>query len=832
MPLLDADWEAARCEPDEHLDPSGIEGLDWLPAQVPGTAATALRDAGLWRPGEPIDLDAEDWWFRARFDEAPAAEGEEVVLRIEGVATVADVFLNGELLLRIESMFVSHDLEVGALLRREGNLLQIRCLALGPLVRAPRKPRARWRQKLVAGGMRFHRTMLLGRAPGMASGPQAVGPWRPIRLERRRLLAVEALVARARLRGSDGSLDVRARLRPIGAVAPTAVEAELTGPSGGCRARLSLADAGGEVEASGSLEVPDVARWWPHTHGEPSLHEVRLRIDVGSESMNLDAGRVGFRELAPGPTPDHDVEADGLDLHVNGVRLFARGAVWTPVDFVGLAATKAELRSALTRARDAGMNMVRLPGTGVYESPAFHDLCDELGILVWQDFMFANMDYPIGDEAFRESVEREVGQALASVAGRPSLAVLCGNSEVEQQVAMLGLDPALGRGELFGELLPRLVADAGVDAPYLPSAPCGGDLPFRTDSGIANYYGVGGYLRPLEDARRAEVRFASECLAIANLPDSVPPDGKAGVPRDSGADWDFEDVRDHYLRLLFEVDPARLRSEEPQRYFELSRAVSGEVMAAVFGEWRRPGSPCGGGLVLWMQDLEPGAGWGVVDHMGVPKAAYSYLRRVLAPIAVWTSDEGLNGVGVHVANDGPLSLAARLRVALYRDFEHLTAEAEKKLSLAPHESVSDNVESILGRFVDVSWAYRFGPPAQNMVVASLESDAGDGAEPISRAFHFPVGRPAEAEPASSLGFGAEVHDAGAGGVELILEAARCVHGVRIEAPGLEPDDDAFSLEPGRARTVNLRAIGSGSDAAPITIRAINMQGSVAVRPLE
>jgi hypothetical protein len=119
-----------------------------------------------------------------------------------------------------------------------------------------------------------------------------------------------------------------------------------------------------------------------------------------------------------------------------------------------------------------------------------------------------------------------------------------------------------------------------------------------------------------------------------------------------------------------------------------------------------------------------------------------------------------------------------------------------------------------------------------MVVASLESDAGDGAEPISRAFHFPVGRPAEAEPASSLGFGAEVHDAGAGGVELILEAARCVHGVRIEAPGLEPDDDAFSLEPGRARTVNLRAIGSGSDAAPITIRAINMQGSVAVRPLE
>src|SRR6185437_1986057 len=157
----------------------------------------------------------------------------------------------------------------------------------------------------------------------------------------------------------------------------------------------------------------------------------------------------------------------------------------------------------------------------------------------------------------------EAGEVLAALAGRPSLAVVCGNSEIEQQVAMLGLDPAMGRGELFGELLPAALERSGADAIYVPSAPSGGARPFRPDQGVANYYGVGGYRRPLADARLAGVRFAAECLAFANVPDeagveAVLPDApgdvvvhhprwKAGVPRDVGTGWDFEDVRDHYL---------------------------------------------------------------------------------------------------------------------------------------------------------------------------------------------------------------------------------------------------------------------------------------------
>jgi beta-mannosidase len=717
-------WRAASCAPGALADPAGLDGLDWIDARVPGTAAGALRDAGRWSPGEPLDLDAEDWWFRTSFEAGPPGAGEEVVLRFGGIATVAEAFLNGEAILESGSMFHAHEVAVGALLREGRNELAIRCLALGPLLEVPRKPRARWRTKLAANGLRFHRTMLLGRMPGPAPGPQAVGPWRGVDLLRR-AVALEVLDARPRLNGDQGLLEVSALLRGVGENgAPVRVAAELSGPSGEHRAELELTPGDGGIEARGTLTVLDVARWWPHTHGEPALHELRLRVETAAgDELVVGERRIGFRELAPGPA-GHEVEADGLDLRVNGIPVFARGAVWTPADPVGLAPAEDELRETLERLRDAGFNVLRVPGTGAYESAAFHDLCDELGLLVWQDFMFANLDYPISEQGFRASVEREARETLAALAWRPSLAVLCGNSEVEQQVAMLGLDPELGRGELFAELLPGLVREAGAEVPYLPSAPCGGELPFRTNAGVANYFGVGGYRRPLEDARRAEVRFASECLAIANLGDR---DG-AGTPTisDAGVDWDFGDVRDHYLGLLHGVDPESLRREDPERYAALSREVSGEVMAAVFGEWRRAASPCGGGLVLWSRDLVPGAGWGLLDAAGRPKVALHHLRRALAPRAVWMTDEGLNGVDAHFANEAPEPLAARLRVALYRDFEQPAGEAFEELELRPGEIARRGIEALLGRFADISWSYRFGPPAQDLIVACLEGKVEGG----------------------------------------------------------------------------------------------------------
>ena len=331
--------------------------------------------------------------------------------------------------------------------------------------------------------------------------------------------------------------------------------------------------------------------------------------------------------------------------------------------------------------------------------------------------MFANLDYPEADEPFLATVAAEARAAAGRIGGRPCLAVLCGGSEVAQQVAMLGLDPRAGPRSALRRAAPR----AGRRGrrrprPTCPSTPWGGELPFRTDRGVAHYYGVGAYLRPLEDARRAEVRFAAECLAFANVPDEAGlqalagggaapghhPAWKAGVPRDGGAGWDFEDVRDHYLKLLFGLDPVELRSVDPERYLELSRAVSGEVMAEVIGEWRRTGSTCHGALILWLKDLAPGAGWGVLDHRGLPKVAYHHLRRVLAPVAVWITDEGLGGIDVHVANDRAAPLAARLRISLYRD-DRLVDEAFTPVQPRPRRGADpqrrDRAGALRGRVV-------------------------------------------------------------------------------------------------------------------------------------
>jgi beta-mannosidase len=842
---LSTGWQAACTPAGLNTDASELEGLAWRPAQVPGTAAAALRDAGLWRPGEHHDFDAEDWWFRASFDADPVAAGEEVSLRLEGIATVSEVYLNGELLLESDSMFAAHAVDVAGRLRAT-NELSIRCLALTPLLRTSRRPRARWRTRVADGNLRFLRTTLLGRAPGFAPGPAAVGPWRAVSLERRRRLSIEALRLRPRLEDGDGVLSVLARMRALDGQPLSAVEIELDGPSGTHRAQLELGVAEDTttdaITVHGELRVHDAATWWPHTHGEPALHDVRLHVSSAAEAIVVDAGRVGFRHLAFGAAPGHDVERDGLELHLNGVRVFARGAVWTPIDSVGLAPPEPALRAALERVREAGMNMLRIPGVGAYETSVFHDLCDELGILVWQDFMFANFDYPIGEASFRAAVEREAADVLDALAGRPSLAVLCGNSEIEQQVAMLGLDPSLGRGELFGELLPALVRASGADALYVPSTPCGGELPFRPGRGIANYYGVGAYLRPLEDARRAGVRFAAECLAFSNVPDESAieqmqpaglgalavddPGWKAGVPRDVDAQWDFEDVRDHYLQLLFDVEPAELRRVAPERYLELSRMVTGEVMAEVFGEWRRGASPCGGGLVLWLHDLVPGAGWGVIDCRGEPKVAYGHLKRALAPVAVWTADEGLGGVMAHVANDRPTPLTARLRVALYQNYERRVGEAQQVIELDRHSSCEYDVETLLGHFVDASWAYKFGAPAQDVIVVNLEANGSDEQRLLSQSFYFPAGRPTSLETAEHIGLAVGARPLANGCVQVMCATRRLVWGLRVHVPGFIPDDDAFSIEPGHARMLTLRPRAISAPFTSGAITALNLDGRI------
>ncbi len=798
---VETGWECASGATDEPPQDG------WIPARVPGGVAEALRAAGA-----PCgDLDAVDWWFRTTLDAPPPGAAEELVLHLEGVTPYSDVLVEGAVVAQVASMHVPTVVPLPG-----PCVVHLRCRALGPVLSAPYRPRARWRTRVAPAGLRHVRTTLLGRAPGFAPGPPVVGPWRPVRVERRSGVAVERLLLQPSLDGSTGVLAVHAGLRGIAGSVVTAVEAVLSGESGEHRVALH-ADADGW---RGELHVPEVARWWPHTHGRPVLHDVELRVSTADDRIVVGAGQTGFRALLPGPTPDADVELDGLQTRVNGVPVFVRGAVWTRP--AGPTAPT-ELRTLLEVVRDAGMNAVRLPGTGVYETDEFHDLCDELGLLVWQDLMLANHDAPESDPVWRALLLEEVSLLLDRLVGRPSTAVLCGGSEVEQQAAMTGLAVAEVRGQLVGTTLPGLLAARGSDVVWVPSSPCGGDMPFRNSVGIAHYFGLGGYRRPLSDVRLAGVRFASECLALANLQtDGRPagvvlddPEWLAGVPRDVGADWDFADVRDHYLALLYGVDPAGLRAADPDRYLALSQAVSGELAAELMGEWRRTGSPCGGGLLLWLADQQPGPGWGLLDVTGRPKPVMAALRRALAPVAVWTTDEGLDGVDVHVANDGPVPLSAVLRLSLHRDDGTRVDGAERPVELPAHGSLTVGAEDLLGRFADASRAYRFGPAEHDAVAVALSGPDGD----LSTAVRWTSGRPSGRCSLAASGLTAVVRADGL--VE--VRTGVLAHGVRVRVGAVPAADDLFDLVPGQVRLV--RVPGA---AGEVHVGALNVHGELVV----
>jgi beta-mannosidase len=424
------------------------------------------------------------------------------------------------------------------------------------------------------------------------------------------------------------------------------------------------------------------------------------------------------------------------------------------------------------------------------------------------------MDYPQGPD-FAAAVAVEARQQLDRLAARPCLAVLCGNSEGEQQAAMWGAPRESWSPPLFHEQLAQLARERCPEVPYWPSSAHGGSFPHESNSGTSSYYGVGAYLRPLEDARRAEVRFASECLAFANIPadrtlGKMPggasirchhPAWKARTPRDLGAGWDFDDVRDHYLNRLFGVNPLELRYADHDRYLALSRVVSGEVMASTFAEWRRKRSTCRGALIWFWRDLWCGAGWGVVDALGTPKAAYHYLRRVSQPIAISISDEGNNGLYLHVTNEPAAPLAATLELKLYRHGETSVGNATRALTLAGRETLEIPAATLFEGFLDLSYAYRFGPASHDVVVAALI--AADGST-VAQAFHFVGGVSAGRELDVGLTATATACDEKVFAVRIATR--RFAQSLWIEADGFSPDDAYFHLAPGSEKTVLLRRI--------------------------
>jgi beta-mannosidase len=805
-------WECRSNEPEDGVDTADASRDDrlWTAAAVPGTAAGALRDLGQWTWGDEDQalLDGSDWWYRCRFDAPEGLLEGPWQLDLDGLATVADVWLNDEHLLHSENMWVAHQLRVDRL--EAHNMLLLRFAALAPLL-ARRRPRPRWRSLLLRSqNQRWYRTTLLGRVQGWAPSGAPVGPWRPVRLRRG---GTEPFVAErsvhATCDGADGVVEIRLRLEGVEA----GTEAELR--VGDHRHAATVVDADVSTVLNATIRVPAADRWWPHTHGDQPLYRVGLTVD----GIDLDLGTAGFR------TVEVDRADGAFTLSLNGVPIFCRGALWVPPDAVTLDSSRTALRTSLQLLADAGMNMVRIGGYMSYESSDFWDLCDELGILVWQDCMLAGFDPPEEPE-FVESVQLEVRQQLGLLTARPSLAVVCASSETQQQAAMYGLPSDGWHSPLLEETIPALAHDLVPDLPCVVSSPSGGDLPFEPGQGIAHYFGVGAYLRPLTDARAVGVRFAAECLSFGNPPEQSTvercfgnasvaghhPTWKAAVARDSGTSWDFEDVRDEYVRQIFGVDPFRIRYTDPERYLDYGRAVVAHIMSTVVAEWRCAQSPCAGALILSWQDISPGAGWGLLDSFTEPKAPWYALRRVLAPVAALITDEGLAGLRLHVVNDQASSVEGTLRLTLFNPGGSPVEEVESAVQVDGRGEAQWNSATLLGGFRDLTNAYRFGPPAYDVVQVRFET-----ADAVSETFHLPAGSGRPQEP--DLGLEASAAPAG-DNWQLSVRARRFAQWVAIDVPGFAPGDSWFHVAPGGEHTVTLRPSVEGKPPRG-RVRALN-----------
>lgn len=668
---------------DRIIDLSGIwdirqvNGKIRLQGRVPGLVHHDLVEQGIL-PDPYLRMNEKDqqwvaesvWEYSRTFELSDVqVQRRAVTLDCEGLDTVAEIAVNGKPVGKTDNMFLRYRFDIKPFVRPGTNTISIRFHP--PAAEMLRRGQA---YPIDLPHLRFgpfdppHRNFLrkCHAHAGWDWGPCLLpqGPYRPVRIECRDGGRILSLTHRQEHHPNRVVVRVTARIE-----SPATQYAQVLFTLGNLSNPLTVHLKQGENLVEDSFEVLHPGLWWPNGLGEPFLHELSAAVLCAGETDAVHQ-HIGLRKVEL--VQEDDRHGRSFLFRVNGVPLYIKGVNWIPGDILDSRLPDDRIVQDLTAAAEAGCNMVRVWGGGLYERDAFYRTCDRLGLLVWQDLMFACHPYPVSPD-FLASVTKEVRHQVRRLQHHPSIALWCGNNEVEQVIASTP-EPSRSRllveyDQLFIQTLEPLLRQEDPDRPYWPSSPSNGPRtytdPNDPDRGDTHIWDVWHKDNPYPHYTTITPRFVSE-FGFQSLP-AAETLAACTEPEDrnlSSAVLDFRQRSPNGNATILKHIALHFRTPSTwETTIYLSQVHQAEAVRTAVEHWRRSRPRTMGCLVWQLNDIWPAPSWSAIDHAGRPKLLLHTLRHAFANLLV-TAVRNDEKVSVFAVSDIPEPLHGHLTVRL------------------------------------------------------------------------------------------------------------------------------------------------------------------------
>lgn len=640
-----------------------------LPAAVPGSYYADLLANGrledpFWRDNE-ADALARMEFDEIRYERAFEVSDEllacdAVLLRCEGLDTLARVFVNGAAVLEADNMHRTWEADVKGLLSRGENTISIAFSSPTRYIKAAyaADPADGTTDAMVG-------FPLLRKAHCMFGwdwGPRLpdAGIWRPIGLVGVTSARIGGVYAEQTHEPGRVTLRVRTDVTCYSGAKPQ-VAVTLTAPDG------RVFTASGEDCA---LTVDDPALWWPNGYGGQPLYTLAVTASAGGQIADTWEKRIGLRTMTV--HREKDASGESFCHRVNGVDVFAMGADYIPEDNILSRVNPARTRRLLEDAKAAHFNAIRVWGGGYYPDDFFYDACDELGLIVWQDFMFACAVYNLTDD-FERSIRAEIADNVRRLRHHASLGLWCGNNEMEQFVAEgVWVSKPLQKADyikMYEYIIPQILTAEDPQTFYWPASPSSGgsfDLPNDETRGDVHYWAVWHGLLPFTDYRNHRFRYVSE-FGFQSFP-AMRTIESFTLPEDRNA---FSYVMEKHQRnatangrIVSYLSQMYLYPRDLDTLVYASQLLQAQAMQYGVEHWRRHRGECMGAIIWQLNDCWPVASWSSIDYFGRWKALHYYMKRFFAPVLLSCHEEGLLSQRASVNDEAPPpALSARLNVS-------------------------------------------------------------------------------------------------------------------------------------------------------------------------